>query len=361
MRIGWIVSGILLAGCTTVEAQTADLEQQVQSFFEKHDADQDGVLDRSEFPQTLRRLVRQIDSNSDGVVTVEEDLAFRRARRQRQQKNSPAPGTEIRRDVPYVLEGHDRQKLDLYLPPGKVEQPRPLVVWIHGGGWRQGDKQRCPAAFLTRHGFAVASVNYRLSSDAVFPAQIQDCQAAIRFLKRNSEKFGWDQERIGVWGSSAGGHLVSLLGTCDNHTFGQANAKTTSRVAAVCDYFGPIDLLQMNQQAGAESQIDHDAADSPESRLLGGALPSLPDKAKQASPASYISKDDPPFLIVHGDADRLVPVEQSRNFHQQLKAQGVESRLVIVKGGGHGGFDQTEDVLAFFQATLKSEDEASRN
>lgn len=248
------------------------------------------------------------------------------------------PGVRVLRDIEYVPGGGKSRSLDLYLPeqPGA---PRPLVVWIHGGAWKSGTKDGNPAARLLEAGFASASVEYRLSQEAVFPAQIEDCKAAIRFLRANAAKYGIDPARIGVWGASAGGHLVALLGTAgDAKEFERgANAGVSSRVQAVCDWFGPANLLTMGVQSGPESRLQHDAPNSPESQLVGGPVQELKDKARAASPLTYVSTDDPPFLIMHGDRDPVVPFAQSQELHDALQRAGVESRLHVIQGGGHGG------------------------
>ncbi|WP_414660978.1 alpha/beta hydrolase fold domain-containing protein [Horticoccus sp. 23ND18S-11] len=265
------------------------------------------------------------------------------------------PGVRVLRDVPYVKNGHERQQLDLYLPAGGKNLP--LVVWIHGGGWQNGSKDRTPAQSLLTRGYAVASINYRLSSHAVFPAQLEDCKAAIRWLRTHAREHGFDPDRIGVWGSSAGGHLVALLGvTGDVKEFDRGeNAGVSSRVQAVVDFFGPADLLTMGAQSAANSRINHDAPDSPEAKLIGGALQENKAQARRASPITYVSKDDAPMLIVHGDADPLVPLAQSETFLVALKAAGVDASLYVVKGGGHGGFRDPEvdvRVRAFLDRVL---------
>jgi acetyl esterase/lipase len=269
----------------------------------------------------------------------------------------PLPaGVQQRRDLPYVTGGHERQRLDLYLPPNAKNVP--LVVWVHGGGWQNGSKDRPPALVLLSKGYAVASINYRLSSHAVFPAQIEDCKAAIRWLRAHAKDYGYDPNRIAAWGSSAGGHLVAMLGvTGDVKEFDTGeNLNVSSRVQAVVNYYGPSDLLGMDAQSTAISRMKHDAPDSPESRLLGGTLQENKEKARRASPITYVSNDDPPMLLVHGDADPLVPLAQSETLLAALKKAGVDASLYVVKGGGHGGFRDPEvppRVEAFLARVLK--------
>jgi acetyl esterase/lipase len=265
-------------------------------------------------------------------------------------------GMTVRRDIEYVPGGHERQKLDLYLP--KQADPsgkRPLLVWVHGGAWLGGNKNNPPALRFVEKGYAVASINYRLSQHALFPAQLEDCKAAIRWLRANATSYGYDPSRIGVWGASAGGHLVALLGTTgDVKEFDVGpNAGVSSRVQAVCDFFGPTDFTKMSSFPSA---MKHDAPDAPEAKLIGGPVQENKDKVQRANPITYVTKDDPPFLIVHGDKDPLVPHHQSEILLEALQKAGVQASFYTVAGGGHGGFkDPQVDVLVstFFDKHLR--------
>ena len=208
-----------------------------------------------------------------------------------------------------------------------------------GGAWRSGDKRNCPALRFLSQDYVVASVNYRLSQVATFPAQIEDCKAAIRWLRANAERFHIDSQRVGVWGSSAGGHLVALLGTSGEVSSLEGelgHPDQSSRVQAVCDFYGPTDFLQMDAHKLPTSSFLHDNADSPESKLVGGPIQKHPDRVAAANPITYVTPDDPPFLIVHGDVDPLVPAHQSELLHAALKAKNVKTQLHIIKGAGHG-------------------------
>ncbi len=266
------------------------------------------------------------------------------------------PGVHSLRDLAYVANGHALQKLDLYLPDTPdTGSPRPLIIWIHGGGWKAGDKRQCPAARLVSEGYAIASLDYRLSQDAVFPAQLEDCKAAVRWLRAHAAEYHLDPQKFAAWGSSAGGHLVALLGvTGKTREFDVgANLDISSAVQCVVDYFGPADLLTMGRMSGPQSRIDHDAADSPEADLLGGPIQKNPKLALRASPTTYVQTGAPPFLIVHGDADQIVPMGQSQLLDKKLRAAGDESTLHIVKGGGHGqGFGP--DVHRLTEEFLKT-------
>jgi acetyl esterase/lipase len=269
------------------------------------------------------------------------------------QRTQPLPpGVEALRDIEYVPAGHERQKLDLYLP--KDGNKRPLIIWVHGGAWRAGSKENCPALPLLRDGYAVASINYRLSQHAIFPAQIEDCKAAVRWLRANAGKYRLDPDRFGAWGASAGGHLVALLGTSgDVKEFDVGeNLGVSGRVQAVCDWFGPTDMVQMSKFPGP---MKHDAPESPESLLVGGPIQENLAKAAKANPITYVSKDDPPFLIMHGDKDPLVPLNQSELLEAALKKAEVEVQLHVVPGAGHGfgGAENQGLVSKFFAKHLK--------
>lgn len=264
-------------------------------------------------------------------------------------------GSHVLRDLEYVPGGHERQKLDLYLPPqGESRTALPLIVWVHGGAWLAGSKKDCPAVPFLDGGFAVASINYRLSQHAIFPAQIEDCKAAIRFLRANAKKYNIDPNHIGAWGMSAGGHLVALLGTTgDVNDFDKGpNLNFSSKVQAVCDYFGPTDFTKMS---AFKSSMDHDAPDAPEARLIGGPVQENKEVCQRANPITYISKDDPPFLICHGDKDMLVPHNQSELLNDALKKAGIDVTFYTVKGGGHGFRDPEAERLVseFFNKYLK--------
>jgi acetyl esterase/lipase len=268
----------------------------------------------------------------------------------------PLPeGITAKRDVAYVTGGTERQRLDVFYP-AKTEKPVPLVVWIHGGAWAGGSKERCPAMRLLDDGFAVASVTYRFSQHAKFPAQIEDCKAAIRWLRAHAAELNIDGDRIGAWGSSAGGHLVALLGVAgDKAEWNKGdNLEHSSGVQAVVNWFGPANLLSMGAQSGPDSRIDHDAASSPESRLIGGAVQEHKAAAALASPVTHVSAGDAPMLLVHGDRDNVVPSKQSDELHAALQKAGVESTLVVIPGAGHGdgGFrtPQTFDAVRNFFA-----------
>lgn len=249
-------------------------------------------------------------------------------------------GMRVCKGLPYVPHGHERQTLDIYIPENG-ERPLPLLVWIHGGAWKYGSKAPCPLLPWLRKGYVVASIDYRLSQDAEFPAQIRDCKAAIRWLRSHAKIYGIDPERVAVWGESAGGHLASLVGTAgDVDEWEQAPETGSSQVQAVIDWYGRADLTPVFKVPVSP--------DSPVALLLGGSDNDVAEMAQEASPISHVSKDDPPFLIMHGDMDEIVPLRQSQAFAWALRNSGVDVELLILKGVGHGGceFMQPDQVKA---------------
>lgn len=247
--------------------------------------------------------------------------------------------------------------LDLVVPV-EAAGPVPVLVWIHGGAWLFGSPKQ-PADWLMEAdpftaaisaGFAVASAQYRLSGEAPFPAQFDDVKAAVRWLRRHGDQVGVDRERIGVWGESAGGHLASMLALTGT------DQDDTGVGAAVC-WYAPSNLLTMQSQAHPSATMDHDAADSPESLLIGAALTENPGLARAASPVTYVTDQAPPMLLVHGDRDLLVPVGQSEELAAALTAVGAEVELSVVPGADHcfGGVPLepvVRDSLAFFTRAL---------
>jgi len=262
--------------------------------------------------------------------------------------------TQVVRDVEFAKPGGHSLKLDLYLPEDN-STPRPTVVFVHGGGWKNGSKKSAAknASWLSEHGFIVVGISYRLTDVAGWPAQIDDCYTAIRWLREHSKKYNIDSENIGVFGTSAGAHLVALIGTRPY----PGMETTSSRVKAVCDWFGPSDLLTMPPNNIGNGRTAEDVAKSNGALLLRATVREVPKLARDASGLHNVSPDDASFLIMHGSEDPGVPLEQSLRLHLALVAANVPSQLKIVKGAGHGGkLFQTEDskqtVLRFFQRTL---------
>jgi acetyl esterase/lipase len=244
--------------------------------------------------------------------------------RKQMRTRKPPENVTVHRDLEYAVEDGEPLRLDLFLP--ETKNP-PLIVWIHGGGWKNGDKANVNPAILRLSGedYAVASINYRLKDLSIHPKNIHDCKGAVRWLRANAEKYGYDPNRVAVGGSSAGGHLALLLGmsagvdTLEGTVGGNTNQSTT--VKAIIDFYGPSDLTVM---AKAQNRFKraHDFE---------------PGQLDSASPLRHLTEDDPPVLILHGDKDRTVPVEQSKLLHDCYQKTGLESDLHILEGAGHGG------------------------
>jgi acetyl esterase/lipase len=280
-------------------------------------------------------------------------------------------------DVPYsTILGFRPLKLDLYLPPAGGGA-KPMVIWVHGGGWFTGDPRAGSQpggpykdwpgvlAALSARGYVVAGVSYRLTGEARFPAQIEDVKAAVRWLKRNAGVYGGDSSRVVAWGASAGGHLAALLGTSCGVAELEGPVRPgdpSSCVQAVVDWYGPIDFTQLDALDFSHSNA-HAPADSPESRYLGCPLPRCPpERLRQANAITYVDAKDPPFLIMHGDADVSVAPKESQLLLDALKKAGVKAELIYVPGVKHSFVGATPEqgkmildrVFAFIDETVGS-------
>ena len=252
-------------------------------------------------------------------------------------------------NVPYAHVNGKDILLDLY-QPADATKPLPCIIWIHGGGWIGGNKNDCwPMLPLVLDGYAVVSIDHRLTPEAAFPAQIHDCRGAIRFVRAHAAQMNIDPNRIGVWGESAGGHLVALLATTDGVKELEGdiggNTEQSSRVQAACDWYGPSDVETFGN-AGKYMDLVI--------RLLGGPIEEHKALARLASPIHFVSKDIVPLLIMHGDADDIVLHVESQTFYDALKKVNADVRLQIVKGGGHGSLGKDADnvVREFFAKYL---------
>lgn len=268
-------------------------------------------------------------------------------------------GTTLIGDIPYASDTLKKHLLDIYLPPVK-KASYPLIVWIHGGAWMLNDKY-ADMGYMTQtlkafadSGYAVASIDYRYSTTAVFPAQIRDCNQAFEFLYDNADKYSLDKNRIAVIGFSAGGHLASLLALSNNNNikdFYADGKKPKFKIRLCLDFYGPSDFTTLKGNDGADPK-------SPITLLLGATVTNRPDLAKAASPVTYIDKNDPPFLIVQGEKDESVNPAQSELMSNRLKQAGVKNELIIVKDAPHYGvmFDADyirKSIFSYLDAYMK--------
>ena len=333
--------GIVLVSCShaapTPQPDVAAPEpRRPNPVFEFWDKDKDGYLTGKDMD--LRRIeppLAEVDTDGDGRISRSEHDAviegYQRERADQALSKVLPAGASVRRDIVFTSIGSRELKLDLY-QPADVPAPQPTIVWFHGGGWTAGSKNfPGPAAKLVGRGYAVASAEYRLAGEATFPAAVHDAKAAVSFLRLHAADFGLDPERFRAFGISSGAYLAVFVGTTGDLPEFEAHAvcrRASSRVQAVCDWFGPTDFTQLGE--------DYYGPNSPESMFLGGPVPEHLELARRANPIAYITPADPPMLIVHGELDKIVPLQQSKLLYRALQAAGVESTLVEVPGAGHG-------------------------
>jgi len=239
------------------------------------------------------------------------------------------------KDIVYASVNGKDLKLDIYLPAG-VKAPV-LLVWVHGGAWRSGSKENVPKVF-SQHGIAIASLDFRQSTEARFPAAIHDIKAPIRFLRAKASQYGYKSSRIAIGGASSGGHLAALVGLSNGNadlegTVGDFT-KQSSRVDAILDYFGASNLTDILGQSTPYGL----SVRTPALELLLGGLPqAVPSLAKLASPVFYVDKNDPPLLIFHGDRDPQMPIDQSYELEDKYKKLSMDVHLEVLNGATHGG------------------------
>jgi acetyl esterase/lipase len=219
--------------------------------------------------------------------------------------------------------------LDIHHPIKKAEHPSPVILWMHGGGWRNGSRKNSKRVeWLTAHGWAIVSIDYRLTDAAPFPAQLEDCRAALQWLRDEGEDHHLDPARIVVSGLSAGAHLASLLAV--------SLPEESDAVSGVLHFYGPSDFVQMSRYA-KDSDAPLNQPDSNVYQLLGGPLRDNLELAGRASPVTHLDRNDPPLLILVGDQDSLMTQRQCRRLHEAAKTVGIDSKLHVIPGAGHGG------------------------
>jgi acetyl esterase/lipase len=284
----------------------------------------------------------------------------------------PLPGgLQVHHGVPYAaLPGSRPLELDLYLPPA-ASGPVPLVVFVHGGGWALGSRRTVAPPYLDQYpspferiaagGIAVASIDYRLSGEAIWPAPLHDAKAAVRWLRARAADLGIDPTNIAAWGESAGGHLAALLGLTGPELEGEVGTVgPSSAVSAVVSWYTPTNLGTIAEGIGADPM-----AYSREAQLVGARLPTVPERVAQASPVSHVRRGAPPFLLLHGRADAAVPFSQSEELRDALEGAGNQVELVGYDGAGHqwlgspaAAADALDRTIAFLHAHPPSATEA---
>ena len=266
-----------------------------------------------------------------------------------------ASAQTVHRDIQYATVDGKALLLDLYLPEG-VQSP-PLVVWIHGGAWTRGSKDRVPPHFVEA-GFATASIEFRQSTEAKFPAQIHDIKAAIRFLRAEASQYGYATGRIAISGSSSGGHLAALVGVSSGVDALEGNIGDhlgqSSAVQAIIDYYGPTNFMTILEQSTPHGLSVRDPALD---RLIGGRPEDVPELARLASSVNHVDPGDPPLLLFHGDQDPQVPINQSHELHGAYQRIGLPVTFFVVHGAAHGGpeFFEPEplrEAISFLRRTL---------
>jgi len=267
------------------------------------------------------------------------------------------PDVNIVRDVVYKRVNGRDLRLDIYSPKS-ITHPLPVLLWIFGNRWSRGSKNHPPPLNLMSQGYIVVSIDYRLSGEAPFPAAIEDCKAAVRWIRANAADYHFDSDHIGAWGHSAGGHLAALLGTSGGVAELEGtgdNSSFSSRVQAVCDMAGPSDIVQFYETVSSSNDGMAGIAKASIEQFLGGSVERNRAKAIAASATTYVSKDDPPFLIIHGENDMSIPVSQGEVLASKLKAAGVQVTLIVAEGRGHGvgGPAFAPEITSFFDKYLK--------
>jgi len=265
--------------------------------------------------------------------------------------------TPTQRDVKYATVDGSDLKLDLYLP-AKGEKPT-LLVWVHGGAWRAGSKSDMPLKGLVESGYAIASIDYRLSAVARFPAQVHDIKAAIRFLRAKQTHYGYDARKISIAGSSAGGHLAALVGVTNGHKVLEGNVgehnDQSSDVQAIVSFFGMSNLTTILSQSTPHGlKVRVPALEL----LLGGQPDDQAELARLASPVFHVDTGDPPLLLIHGDQDPQAPINQSHELEGKYAAAKLDCRFIVIHDGKHGGAEFFDDerlkiMREFLEARLR--------
>jgi acetyl esterase/lipase len=363
-KLVWVIALLVVALTAPSWGQDPAQRQNPEDILhrlKRQDKNNDGKIDKDEAVGMLRQVFDRVDANGDGLIDEAEleklvEWIRRQQRRDnrplRQQRSVTVPDSvEFLTDVAY-REGNAAWRLDLALPKAESESPRPGLVMVHGGGWRSGDKRGgllsvLPIQYAER-GYVCISVNYRLTGEAPFPACVEDVKCAVRWLRANAEKYNVDPERIGGFGSSAGAHLVAMLGLVGPETGLEGDGpyqEQSSLLQAVCCSATPADFTNWGGLRGDGS-------------FLAGPDDTLDERASKASPVTYAHESAPPFLVIHGTVDQIVPVSQGDRFVEALKKAGAKDVTYLrYENAGHVVFhqraDETEPAMEeFFARTL---------
>ncbi len=297
--------------------------------------------------------IRKLISRSAGALV----LFCACASAQQPLENSEAPSYTIITDIPYAVVDGRELGLDLYMPKN-VDNP-PLLVWVHGGRWLRRTKEDVFTLALVEEGFAMASIDFRLAGEAVFPAQVHDIKAAIRFLRKKAATYGYDPTRIGIHGRSAGGHLTALVGVTNGHKELQGEVgkhlEQSSDVQAVVSYFGASNLTSILDQSTNFGLPLRAAAMAV---LFGGPVEQKMELARLASAVFHVDASDPPLLLLHGDQDPQMPISQAHELHGVYKEHGLPVHFEVIHGAAHGTeefFDEKRNALvaAFLKEHLR--------
>jgi len=265
----------------------------------------------------------------------------------------------VLRDITYAVVGESTLAFDLYMP-ARIDHAPPLIVWVHGGAWQFGSRESVEVIDLVQHGFAIASVSYRLTPVAPFPAQIHDIKGAVRYLRANAAQYGFDGSRIVVGGPSAGAHLAALVAVTNGSAYHEGTIggfrESSSDVQALVSYFGASNLTSiLNQSTPFGLGVRIPSLEL----LLGGPIEERGTLAREASPVFYVDENDPPMYLLHGDQDPQMPINQTHELHGAAKSAGIRVVFDVVHGARHGGPEfylpsRTADVAAFLHEVLAS-------
>jgi acetyl esterase/lipase len=264
----------------------------------------------------------------------------------------------VEKDIAYAEVAGETLRLDLYQPSGATA-PSPLLVFVHGGAWENGSKAGMPLTALVEHGYTIASLDFRPASRAPFPGQVHDIKAAIRFLRGAAERYGYDASKIGILGMSSGAHLAAAVGTSNGDTelegtLGQ-HGRQASDVQAIVAYFPATNLTTILAQS---TPFGLGVREPALKRLLGALPQDNETLARRASPVFHVDADDPPLLLLHGDQDPQMPINQSHELEGAYAKHGNQAELIVVHGAKHGGDEFTAPaniarVAAFLDEHLR--------